>query len=337
MTFTCTNPDPKLCPTYYMVIFDGPSKLSIPPEQFSPLNWTTTTQPFTYAFLNVTFTIRDPGQYKVFAYPELYYCAQWLKLPYPWHKATVEGTPFDILVHPPSHSTKERYGECTSAEQIEDGRYLSVDTAPGFRQMYAHTKRSYIYAPHTCKIPARSVTSALSLIPEAKHILYIGDSVMRNPFCAVVWKDIHGTVANSSCDSTPPKDGTDELKRYHYSHKFTSVDVAGRNVLFSFLWSPGWEHFQNHNAEVVLGMDTLPTHIVINFGLYAPPPLKCVGGVNGRWVPNLDEGRLQEHFWNALVWINDNVPTVKHIVLKTPASVVQVPPPSVPRSYSRSC
>jgi hypothetical protein len=73
-------------------------------------------------------------------------------------------------------------------------------------------------------------------------------------------------------------------------------------------------------------METLPTHIVINFGLYAPYVL-FVGGVDGRWVANLDEARLQEHFWNALVWINDNVPTVKHIILKTPASVVQVPLP----------
>lgn len=282
MKFICTNPDPKMCPTYYMVIFDGPSKVSIPPGNFSPLNWTSNTDPFQYAFLNVSFSISDPGRYKVFAYPELYYCNQWLKLPYPWHQATVEGTPFDIVVHPSTHSQKEEgYGECTSHEQIYNGRYLSVNSSPEFQRMYSHAHRSYIYAPHDCKIPARSVKTALQSLPDAKHVLYIGDSVTRNPFCAVVWKDIHGTVANSSCDPTPIP-GEDDLKRYHYSHKFTSVQVDdSRSVLFAFLWSPSWEYFANHNAEVVLAMDTLPTHIVVNFGLYVSFPFVWMLVVDG--------------------------------------------------------
>jgi len=264
MEFVCTNPNEKMCPTYYQVLFHGPTKLSVPPENFGELN-RTNQSPFKYASLKAAYTILDPGQYRVYAYPELYYCSQWNKMEYPWHRGMVEGCPIDIRVLPGSKKVVEGWGSCTS-KTIHDGRYVAVDSSPELSEMYQHTNRSYIYAPYDCKIPARSIPQALAELPSAKHILYIGDSVTRNPFCNHIWRRIHGTVMDSACD--PARES------YHYSHKFTSITVDdGRQVNFSFLWSPGWETFRTKNVEILLAMDPLPTHIVMNFGLYPPGSL----------------------------------------------------------------
>jgi hypothetical protein len=264
MEFICTNPNEKLCPTYYQLLFHGPTKLSVPPENFGSLNWTNHS-PFQYASLKATYTIRDPGQYRVYAYPELYYCSQWNKMEHPWHQGTVDGSPFDITVLPSRHGKSvEGWGTCTS-ETIHNGRYVAVDSSPDFASVYSHTNRTYVYAPHECKIPARSIPQALAELPSAKHILYIGDSVTRNPFCSHIWRRIHGTVNDSPCD---PTQGS-----FHFSHKFTSIiDETGRQVNFSFLWSPGWDHFKNSNVDQLLAMDPSPTHIIMNFGLYHSSP-----------------------------------------------------------------
>jgi hypothetical protein len=182
---------------------------------------------------------------------------------FPWQRSVVEGSPFDITVLPSRQKTVEGWDSCTS-DTIHNGRYVSVSLNPAFAAMYKHANRTYIYAPYECKIPARSIPQALAELPSAKHILYIGDSVTRNPFCNHIWRRIHGTVNDSVCDPS--------RQSYHYSHKLTAVTLEdGRRVNFSFLWSPGWEHFKNENVEVLLKMDPLPTHVVMNFGLYDTP------------------------------------------------------------------
>lgn len=45
-----------------------------------------------------------------------------------------------------------------------------------------------------------------------------------------------------------------------------------------------------------------------------------------RWIANVDAEALQKHFWDGLVYLNEHLPGLQHIILKTPASVVQVHP-----------
>src|SRR5271169_6046262 len=97
MRFTCSKPEEQLCPEYYILVFHGPTKEAVPPNRFSPLVWTQNV-PYELAELSVTHTLNTPGEYWVYAYPELYYCSQWNNLKYPWMKAAVEGTPFKLIV-----------------------------------------------------------------------------------------------------------------------------------------------------------------------------------------------------------------------------------------------
>jgi hypothetical protein len=254
MTFICTHPDPKMCPTYYMVQFRGPTIQAPTPDAFSALNWTYEI-PHNYAYLKVNYTILDPGEYKVYVYPELYYCSQWNNLEYPWQRATVEGTPFDLLVtgSPPD----EGYDTCQTVKEIQSGRYVRISTASAqFRQLYAKSGREYIYAPYTCKIPARTITDVLSQVPSARQVVWAGDSVTRNPFCRRIWWTVHRTVKGGPCDPEPDS--------FHHQHKVTEVQIGDRTVILTYLWSPHWAGFARDD---MLRMDPKPTHIIFNFGL----------------------------------------------------------------------
>ena len=198
MQFICTSPEPSFCPPYYMVLFHGPTKLSVTPEAFDQLNWTHSA-PGEHAVVNAKFVIHDPGHYRVFAYPQFMKCDHWMDLQYPWHSATVQDCSLEITVIGKRPPPVEGYGICTT-EQIDNGRYLSVNASPEFSSLYSHTNRSYIYAPYNCKIPHRTFLDAIKALPTAKHFAYFGDSTMRSPFCSRVWENLHGTVEDSLCD-----------------------------------------------------------------------------------------------------------------------------------------
>jgi hypothetical protein len=242
MTFRCTNPDVKMCPTYYMVQFRGPTIQVVNPSDFSPLNWTFNA-PSEYAYLTAKHVIRDPGDYTVYVYPELYYCSQWNHLEFPWHRGAVQGTPFHIKVT--GNAPMEGYGVCTT-DEIYDGRYVA-------------SGGKYFYEPYSCKIPHRNILDAVAEMPTAKHILWVGDSVTRNPFCQRIWKTLHGSVSGA-CDG--------EEESFHFSHKFTEAETGNRTIKFSFLWSPHWHAFERDNRDIALALDPPPTHLVLSFGLY---------------------------------------------------------------------
>jgi len=262
MQFICKTPDDKLCPTYYILMFHGPTRLTVNPEAFGPLNWTWAS-PNEYAVLTVTWTIPDPGKYRVYAYPELPYCSQWNYLVYTWIRATVDGTPFDLTVLPNGDAVEEGYASCTN-KQIYNGRYLSVDpslSSTEFAAMYNSTGRAFVWAPYDCKIPALTLPEVVSSLPSAKHIVFLGDSVMRSGFCHTIWEPIRG-VRDGACNSTPDE--------YHFSHKFTNLVVEeggiSRSVNFTLLWTRWIEDLYN-NLDIMLSLEPPPTHIVLSFAL----------------------------------------------------------------------
>jgi hypothetical protein len=258
MTFTCSNPEESYCPEYYMLLFVGPTREAVPPDRFSKLTWTNVA-PSNWAELTVSFTLNTPGEYTVYAYPELYYCAQWLKMKFSFVRAAVEGTPFKIVVQGP-RAKEEGYGVCSS-EGLYEGRYLSTNFNEEMTQLYGNTTRQHVYAPYGCKIPARTLFDAAPLIPDGQHFLFLGDSVSRNPFCRIVWHTIHGTVKDGPCDPDPDS--------FHFTNKLTQATINDRTVKFSFVWTPRWDSFAKDGVPVVLSLDPPPTHVVIAVGLYS--------------------------------------------------------------------
>jgi hypothetical protein len=267
MQFICTHPDARLCPDYFLVIFHGPTRQTVPPDAFEAVNWTNNF-PIEGAVVTAKWTIQDPGHYLLYAYPDFVKCSQWKGDAFPWNTASVQGCPFEVNVKPrnptSSGDISEGYGTC-SAEQIHHGRYLAIDptlTSPEFSAMYNDTGRSFVYAPYQCKIPHRTVPEAVRLIPLAKHFLYLGDSTTRGPFCTV-WEGLHGTAENTSCGLRAPN--------YLRTNKFTHALVGEepRSVNFSFIWSPKGP-FEKMVLKTIMELNPPPTHVVFNVGLYVP-------------------------------------------------------------------
>jgi hypothetical protein len=321
MQFVCTNPDPLLCPYYFMVIFHGPTRQTVLPDAFEAVNWTNKF-PIEGAVITAKWTIHDPGHYLLYAYPSDFgHCQRWITDAFPWFTATVQGCPFEVNVKPsdPSNSDNflEGYGTC-AAEQIYHGRYLTTDStisSPEFSAMYKDTGRSYIYAPYYCKIPHRTVPEAVRLIPSAKHFLYMGDSTTRSHFCTEIWEDLHGSVENTMC-----RYAEDNLDTNKFTHAL--IGEEPRSINFSFIWNPDWRYFEERNIETILNLNPPPTHVVFNVGLHVP-----LSGLLtfGRWIANESEEGLTQIFVNFLEFMKAHFShSVEHIILKTTTAVVQV-------------
>lgn len=275
MSFHCIFPDHSLCPPYYTVMFHGPTRQTVSPENFTPSD--KKNPPFTYGTVEATWSIDDPGEYTVYAYPDFVYsdrsktlfCREWKTMQFPWNKAAVENTPFRLVVKP-TKQREEGYGDC-SPHDLKVGRYLSTDaslSSQRFADMYAHTGRQFVWAPYNCKIPHRRVHEAIRSITSAKNILVIGDSTSRGYFCTRIWEDVHGTTKDTVCDYIR-HDQTywDQDVGHKFTWKMFEDENGQRNVSFTFLWSPVW--FHNKKAvPVLLALDPSPTHIVFTVGRY---------------------------------------------------------------------
>lgn len=277
MVFHCLFKDQSLCPSYYLVFFLGPTRQSVLPENFRPTN---DTVPFTYGSVKAEWTLNDPGEYLVYAYPDFVYskqsqslhCRVWKKeMQYPWHQAAVENTPFKLTVKVnEDKKIAEGWDDCGSGD-IREGRFVSTSSTlfnRTFADLHPYTKRKFIWAPYTCKIPPRRVHQAIAQIPSAKHILVIGDSTSRGPFCTRIWEDVHGFPKDTLCDY---------IRHDHtywdqdFGHKFTwkvfKDDQTGteRNISFTFIWAPMWRHVKKA-VPIILDLDPTPTHIIFTIG-----------------------------------------------------------------------
>jgi hypothetical protein len=69
----------------------------------------------------------------------------------------------------------------------------------------------YIYAPHECKVPHLTHAGWVELV-RPRHLLVVGDSMLRSMFCRMLWADLDGP-SPSAC--TP----SDDITHYHTSAK----------------------------------------------------------------------------------------------------------------------
>src|SRR5947207_10669264 len=138
-----------MCPDTYTVMFHGPSRHSIPPESFQKIDWNPN-PPHHYAKVDARWTVHDPGEYLVYAYPEFVYCRKWEGMEFPYSRASVQGAPFLLTVHP-GRSPSEGYGICSS-NQPDFGRYLPTNS-PQLKALFKKSTRKFAWAPYKCKIP----------------------------------------------------------------------------------------------------------------------------------------------------------------------------------------
>ena len=82
MTFHCLFPEHFLCPSYFLILFHGPTRQTVPPDNFRPVD---TTDEFVYGSREAEWTIMDEGEYTVYSYPDsvynwkskLMFCRKW--------------------------------------------------------------------------------------------------------------------------------------------------------------------------------------------------------------------------------------------------------------------
>lgn len=251
--------DPASCPSSYIVLFQGISRQTISPERFIQHKWY-------HGLITAKWTLEDEGMYLVYAYPEFMFCNRWERKDVFWNAAAVQTTPLKITVLPPKNPREIGYGTC-SAAQIPWGRYLSTSSNTLSKISDSSSNRKFIWTPFACKIPMRTTLQALDSLPSAQHILFVGDSTTRGPFCALVWKQLHGSIQGGVCDFESNSQGYRDDK---WGHKYTFkvLEHSGRNISVSFLWVPYEQALQPFYEE--LEKLPPPTHIVFNLGLYFP-------------------------------------------------------------------
>jgi hypothetical protein len=320
MTFHCTSPDPKMCPPSYIVLFHGPSRHTVRPKLFSHINSIPD-------IVVMKWSINDPGEYAVYAYPDFSSCISEEEIK--WNAGSVEGSPLRITVQPGSRTAEEGYEVCSS-QDIGVGRYLSTTSAT-LSDIFANSSRTFAWAPYKCKIPPRTISQALDLIPSAKHFLFVGDSTTRGPFCVLIWEKLHGGVEGSACDYR----SAEVYRDVKWDHKFTSkvvnVPDEPRNVSFSALWGPS---SVSGVSEVLLSLtDPPPTHVVFNVGLYN----LSAKDVDIRWLPNNNVEYMQRVYWEFLEFMKEHFSnSVEHILLRITEAVIMVPRTSVSLIYQAS-
>jgi hypothetical protein len=275
MTFHCLYPDRLLCPPYYLVFFQGPTRQTVSPDKFSSLNGSAESQ----YIVKATWKIQDPGEYLVYAYPELVFCSHFSEMEFPLSSASVRGAPFQLLVKPKA-LIEEGYDFNCSVDDFHNGRYWSTNasiSSEKFAELYRDTGRVFVWAPYKCKTPHRTVQQAITALPNASHFVFIGDSSSRGPFCAKVYMGVHGTVEGGTgvCDYYTEEghanywDGNNMYLRQwgnKFTHKIFNTNDSQRNISFSFLWLSTQV---NDMIPSLLALDR-PTHIVFNYGLHFP-------------------------------------------------------------------
>jgi hypothetical protein len=286
LVFHCTLPDSSLCPPYFLVFFHGPTRQTIPPENFRQSN--SSAVEFTHGTVEAEWTIRDPGEYLVYAFPDFVYsweekklfCKTWKEdMEVPFHETAVEGTPFRLTVKPnPLKLVEEKWEGCSAQDHVlpSEGRYVSTNTSlssPGFSSYYNNTSQKFVWSPYNCKIPHRRVEDAVSETPNLKHVLVVGDSTSRAFFCTRIWEDVHGFTKGTLCDYIK-HDPTywDQNVGHKFTWKvFNDGTSEERNVSFTSIWAPFWGHNSKKANPVILGLDPPPTHVVFTIGRYSIP------------------------------------------------------------------
>jgi hypothetical protein len=141
----------------------------------------------------------------------------------------------------------------------------------------------YVWIPWQCKRPALDYAHSIQATQDVKHVIYIGDSILRTSFCGHLYPQLHDGEVGGDCTFL------DDAKVYHFSNKNFTYNAAlpnsrdSRSVRFSegFIDSSprnswwyrvsklgggdGIDRSQGTESE----LDTIPaSHVIMNIGMW---------------------------------------------------------------------
>ncbi|GAO46842.1 hypothetical protein SAICODRAFT_29883 [Saitoella complicata NRRL Y-17804] len=272
-TLTCTYAaEEGWCPSSYILWFRGLTSLVVPhdPHHICVLDSQNKT-------VGITYAIKDPGVYEVWAWPEYEDCERFKEMKYPLSNALVQGTPYKITVE--GAAPEEGYGVCV--EDAPEGRWVSTEHtdrshksdawARSYQNSHGHWRNAFIYQPYSCK---RAATSPATLddpsLSDVKHVLYIGDLTTRGPYCAHTYPMFHDGKIDGPCAYTHDYEFWKEYQM-QLTRSFTCRTPKGKDTAWSLLFQgePGRPAYHVQALERLLEHPLgPPSHVVVNFGLW---------------------------------------------------------------------
>ncbi|GAA5929899.1 uncharacterized protein JCM15063_004659 [Sporobolomyces koalae] len=199
IVFHCAHANLTYCASAYRVIFMGPTMHSPAHSASIPLD---------DRRVAVQFSIKDPGTYQIYAYPEHDECNpfqpelhDWKIRPY--FKMAVTGTPALITVE--GDFPRDGVRACTLEDDLAHGRWISrkhispehfeIDS-PLYHWVQSHLdpeptsletitdyrKFNYVFANYHCKVQHRTFEQYANEI-KAETFLFLGDSITRDQVC----------------------------------------------------------------------------------------------------------------------------------------------------------
>ncbi|BFZ64846.1 hypothetical protein YB2330_005999 [Saitoella coloradoensis] len=273
MLFACTYAlEEGWCPQTYFVWFIGPTSAVVPVEdEYMTMLDNSTIQ--------IEWMIRDPGAYEIYVWPEYEHCEHYNWMKFPLSKCMVYGTPFqiDVVGPPPIDSMtpctgvmkkEEADGRWISTKHIAP-RYLSEAWARTYFQGAAEEIPEYIWQPYTCKRSRPVMATALDdpKYSHINHVLYIGDSTTRSPYCGLIYPALHDGVTDGVCEFRGDAWGYQSWP----FRVFDYLTAANRETRWSYIYMGGKVSSYD---EAYLQMSTIASephpvsHIVANIGLW---------------------------------------------------------------------
>lgn len=255
LQFKCTWHEADLCPDSYIVILRGPTIHTPPASAMTP-------DPNDKTLVNVVIHVQDPGNYKMYAWPDFNECRKlWKEMTYPINKGQIQGSPFNITISGPAAADSDvpcPLEEYTSPSQ---GRWIARSAlapkyASGDWLQNVPETQDYIFQPYTCKRPSRPI-SDIGKLESVKHLLFLGDSVMRGSFCTQIYPALSPSQkSDGSCTFV------NDVMAYHVAPK--NLLIGPKAYTFRFMDDSPIKRLEETPSTIT----TPPTHIVANLGLW---------------------------------------------------------------------
>lgn len=273
------------CPQSYYVQFYGPAAQAVAVSAFRRVSATEMT---------ASVTLHDAGVYQVYAWPDEAASCESKDV-----GAAVQNTPSSLHVVGGGGSgaritttttNADMNRPCQGIEDILDGRWIrGVENA----------EQRYAYTPYKCSLPHRSLLSALPLLPDLDHILFVGDSTTRDSLCRFIYPSLFAPSALGACEYNP----TSKVWEHGNKHTFYHDPATGRSleITFAFAHASIDEMFPFLDS-----LTTVPSVVVFNMGL---------------WIDSSSDKEFRRVHKKFFDYIDAHWPST-HVVIRSATSVV---------------
>ncbi|GAA5935213.1 hypothetical protein JCM1841_006446 [Sporobolomyces salmonicolor] len=268
LIFNCRHENLTMCASAYRVLFVGPTIHSPAWNDSKPL----ADDP---RKVEVKFDLRDPGEYRVYAWPEHETCDQWNHgNTRPYFQLAVTGTPAALTVEGPP--PMDGHASCMPEDDLTNGRWIAKDHIdpehyfssspfyewlqshleyrPTFGRLTDYTQYGYIWAPYSCKPYHHSIEEWVEIVKPESFLMF-GDSLSRDHFC------LNYSNGTGTCNVT-------SLIPLFPSDKYIPYQRTSDNGTSSLRFH--WEPLANpaRIEQYITSLPEPPTHIFFNIALW---------------------------------------------------------------------